>query len=113
MTEISKGTSRETRSNLLFVVLSLGVVLGGMAAASALIPPEHRAVWLTAGVVAALFLATMVTLAAAWGSGNGRPSLWAWSEPDPQSPAGDRSPAPAEDEPSHIHILRRSKGGEA
>jgi len=113
MTEISKETSREARSSLLFVVFSLGVVLGGMAAASAFIPPEHRAAWLTAGTVVALFLAAMVTLAAAWGSGNGRPSLWAWSEPDPQSPAGDRSPAPAEEEPSHIHIPRPSKGGEA
>jgi hypothetical protein len=110
---MTEKTSGELRSNLLFVVLNLGAVLGGMAAASAFIPPEHRAVWLTSGVVTALFLAAIVTLAAAWGSDNGRPSFWAWSEAGPQSPAGERSPAPAEEEPSHIHISRPLKGGQA
>jgi len=110
---MTEKTSGELRSNLLFVVLSLGAVLGGMAAASALIPPEHRAVWLTAGVVTALFLAAIVTLAAAWGSDNTRLSLWAWSDVNHQSPAGHPSSAPAEEEPSHIHISRPSKGGQA
>jgi hypothetical protein len=109
MIAIKQGTTGQAGPHLAFLWrLVPGVILGGVlvgiVGGSALITESHKVVSFMAASVVAVPVFGIITLAAVWSLGRGRPLF-----PRVWSGAGSSTPP----EPSHIHIRRPSRGEEA